>query len=115
MKSLARVLPIIRNHHERWDGGGYPDGLKGEQIPLLARVLQIVDIYDALVTARPYKPAYAPEEALRILDQESAGGWRDPGMVARFRQMHSAGFGEAVRHTASTTSQLELMHDALSA
>jgi putative two-component system response regulator len=115
MKSLARVLPIIRSHHERWDGGGYPDGLKGEQIPLLARVLQVVDIYDALVTVRPYKPAYAPEEALRILDRESAGGWRDPGLVARFRQMHNAGFGEAVRQTASTGSQLELMHDALSA
>jgi putative two-component system response regulator len=59
MKSLAPVLPIIRNHHERWDGSGYPDGLQGEGIPLLARILQVADIYDALITERPYKPAFA--------------------------------------------------------
>src|SRR6202000_1766019 len=55
MRSLANVLPIIRHHHERWDGSGYPDGLKGEEIPLLARILQTADIYDALTTARRYK------------------------------------------------------------
>ena len=51
MKSLGPVLPVIRSHHERWDGSGYPDGLRGEQIPLVARILQIADIYDALTTA----------------------------------------------------------------
>ena len=60
MKSLKPVLPIIRSHHERWDGSGYPDGLAGEEIPLLARILQVADIYDALTTARPYKPAFSP-------------------------------------------------------
>jgi putative two-component system response regulator len=54
VRSLAPVLPIIRNHHERWDGSGYPDGLRGEDIPLLARIIQLTDIYDALTTARPY-------------------------------------------------------------
>src|SRR6185369_16638672 len=53
LKSLAPVLPIIRHHHERWDGSGYPDGLKGEEIPLLARILQVADIYDALASPRP--------------------------------------------------------------
>jgi len=48
LKSMELTLPVVRNHHERWDGGGYPDGLKGEQIPLLARIFQFADIYDAL-------------------------------------------------------------------
>lgn len=84
MKSLAPVLPIIRSHHERWDGSGYPDGLKGEEIPLLARILQVVDIYDALTAVRPYKRTYTEEEALRVLEEESSKGWRDPELVALF-------------------------------
>jgi putative two-component system response regulator len=62
MKSLTPVLPIIRSHHERWDGSGYPDGLKGRDIPLLARVVQLADIYDAL-TSPP-----------RLQDWEEFGG-----------------------------------------
>jgi response regulator RpfG family c-di-GMP phosphodiesterase len=88
MKSLATVLPIIRHHHERWDGLGYPDGLRGEQIPLLARVLQIVDIYDALTSARPYKPAYPADQALAMLQEETDRGWRDPRIVAIFLKLH---------------------------
>jgi len=84
MKSLAPVLPIIRNHHERWDGSGYPDGLAGEDIPLLARILQVVDIYDALVTARPYKSALSHEEALHVIEQEVRAGWRDAELVSLF-------------------------------
>jgi putative two-component system response regulator len=84
MRSLAPVLPIIRHHHEKWDGTGYPDGLKGEQIPLLARILQLADIYDALTTARPYKRAFTPEEALRVMREEAAKGWRDPKLVEIF-------------------------------
>jgi putative two-component system response regulator len=84
LKSLAPVLPIIRSHHERWDGSGYPDGLRGEQIPLLARILQVVDIYDALTTARPYKPAFSHAQALVILDDEARRGWRDPELVQLF-------------------------------
>ncbi len=87
MKSLAPVMPIIRNHHERWDGTGYPDGLRGEGIPLLARILQIADVYDALTTARPYKPAQSSEEALQILDDEVRRGWRDPELVPLFQQV----------------------------
>ena len=84
IKSLAPVLPIIRNHHERWDGSGYPDGLKGEDIPLLARILQLADIYDALTTVRPYKPAFTPEDSMAIIWEETNKGWRDPQLVEVF-------------------------------
>jgi len=87
MRSLSLVLPIIRHHHEKWDGTGYPDGLKGEDIPLLARILQLADIYDALTTARPYKRAFSSEEALQILVDESARGWRDPKLVETFSEV----------------------------
>jgi putative two-component system response regulator len=87
MKSLAPVLPIIRSHHERWDGSGYPDRLSGEHIPLLARILQIADVYDALTTARPYKSALAPEQAFQTLEEEARLGWRDPELVSLFREV----------------------------
>jgi putative two-component system response regulator len=84
MRSLQPVLPIIRNHHERWDGSGYPDGLREEEIPLLARILQIADIYDALTTVRPYKAAVSPEQALATIREEAKRGWRDPNLVEMF-------------------------------
>jgi putative two-component system response regulator len=84
MKSLGPVLPIIRNHHERWDGSGYPDGLERGQTPLLARILQVTDIYDALVTVRPYKIALSHADALQMLEEEVRKGWRDPELVRAF-------------------------------
>ena len=84
MKSLRPVLPIIRNHHERWDGSGYPDGLAGEDIPLNARILQVADIYDALTTERPYKPALSIQEAFAVMEEEVRRGWRDPELVPLF-------------------------------
>jgi cyclic di-GMP phosphodiesterase len=87
MKTLAPVLPIIRSHHERWDGSGYPDGLQGEAIPLLARILQVADIYDALTTARPYKPAFSHPHALEIMIEEARRGWRDPELVPLFAEV----------------------------
>ncbi len=84
MKTLSPVLPIIQSHHERWDGTGYPDRLAGEEIPLLARILQVVDIFDALTTKRSYKAAFTKEQALEILKQEAAKGWRDPELVSLF-------------------------------
>jgi len=87
MKTLAPVLPIIRSHHERWDGTGYPDGLKGEEIPLLARILQVADIYDALTTSRPYKPAFTHDHAVQLMLEEAARGWRDPELVTLFAEV----------------------------
>ncbi len=87
LRSLRSVLPIIRNHHEHWDGRGYPDKLVGQEIPLLARVLQVVDVYDALRTARPYKPARSHEDAAEIMHNEAAGGMWDRELVAEFMEL----------------------------
>ncbi len=78
LRSFSRVLPIIRHHHEKLDGSGYPDGLVGDQIPITARVLQVVDVYDALTTQRPYKPAFPTAKALEVLEAEVRRGWWDP-------------------------------------
>jgi putative two-component system response regulator len=87
LKSLRRVLPIIRSHHEHFDGSGYPDALEGRDIPLLARILQVVDVYDALRTARPYKPALSHEHAaLTMRDEAHAGLW-DQDLVVEFFSM----------------------------
>lgn len=85
LKSFRLVLPIIRHHHEKLDGSGYPDGLKGEEIPLTARILQIVDVYDALTTARPYKKALSSSEALETMEAEVTKGWWDPHIFAEFK------------------------------
>lgn len=85
LRTMRGVVPIIRHHHERWDGSGYPDGLVADQIPFLAQVFQLIDIYDALTSERPYKRAFTSEEAIAILDEEAAKGWRSPDLVARFK------------------------------
>jgi putative two-component system response regulator len=81
LKSFRHVLPIIRHHHEKLDGSGYPDGLKGEEIPLTARILQTVDIYDALATTRPYRKAMSPKEAFAMIQEEVKRGWWDAALV----------------------------------
>jgi putative two-component system response regulator len=96
MKTLAPVLPIIRSHHERWDGSGYPDGLRGEEIPLLARILQVADIYDALTTARPYKPAFSHQHTMELMLEEASRGWRDPELIPLFAQVTQQGEHEAL-------------------
>jgi putative two-component system response regulator len=95
LRSLSDVLPIIRNHHERWDGAGYPDGLRGQGIPLLARVLQLADAYDALTTERPYKPAFPSQTAIEMLEEESRLGWRDPELTATFVKLPFAELASA--------------------
>ena len=94
LKSFRLVLPIIRHHHEKWNGSGYPDGLKGEQIPLTARILQIADIYDALTTERPYRRALPVTEALETMEDEVRKGWWDSLLFSEFRQMLSHTVGE---------------------
>src|SRR5712672_495845 len=87
LKSFRLVLPIIRHHHEKRDGSGYPDGLRGDAIPVTARVLQIVDVYDALTTDRPYKKAFSITDALQTLKQEVANGWWDPHIFDQFERL----------------------------
>ncbi len=87
LRTLRFVLPIIRHHHERQDGSGYPDGLAGEAVPLLAHILQIVDVYDAMTTDRPYRRAMTQEAALQFLQNEAERGWWDRGIVVRFREL----------------------------
>lgn len=87
LKSLRLVLPIIRHHHEHADGSGYPDGLQKNEIPLLARILQVVDVYDALYTARPYKPALTHDQASQTMCQEARQGFWDAELVNEFLDM----------------------------
>ena len=91
LKTLDSVRPIIRHHHERWDGTGYPDRLRGEAIPVEARIMAVVDVWDALVTQRPYKAALSPEEAMKILVREAEAGAWDPEVVARFLELSREG------------------------
>ncbi len=84
LRSLAPVLPMIRWHHEKLDGSGYPDGLKGEQIPIAVRIVTIADIYDALRTRRPYKIAFPQDQALDLIQQEVKAGQLDKDLVQTF-------------------------------
>ncbi|WAL62407.1 response regulator [Thermocoleostomius sinensis] len=86
LRTMRGVIPIIRHHHERWDGTGYPDGLVGNEIPLLAQIFQLVDIYDALTHERPYKRAYSPKESLDLMVQETEKGWRNPNLMEKFAE-----------------------------
>jgi putative two-component system response regulator len=89
LRSLRRVRPIVRHHHERLDGSGYPDGLRGTAVPLLAQIMGIVDVFDALTTPRPYKPALSVARALEELEIEVCRGWRDRELL---QAMVRAGF-----------------------
>jgi putative two-component system response regulator len=84
LRTLDTVRPIIRYHHERLDGSGYPDGLKGEEIPWAARIIAVIDVYDALRTRRPYKEALPHDQAVAILLRETEAGFWDPRVVMAF-------------------------------
>src|SRR5439155_1828867 len=88
------VAPLILSHHERWDGKGYPAGLKGDEIPLGARILSVVDYFDALMSERPYHKAMSLDAAIGLLRQESAKAL-DPRVVATFVDMYAALAAEA--------------------
>jgi len=87
LRSFRHVLPIIRHHHEKQDGSGYPDGLRGEQIPLTARILQVTDIYDALTTDRPYRKALPLHKAFSIMRDEVKRGWWDGFLVDQLEML----------------------------
>jgi putative two-component system response regulator len=87
LRSLRAVLPLVRSHHERMDGGGYPDGLFAASLPLAVRVLAVVDVFDALASPRPYRPALAQATCLQIMQENAAGGGLDPKLVEAFEQV----------------------------
>jgi putative two-component system response regulator len=84
LRTLDNVRPLILYHHERWDGSGYPEGLRGEAIPLGARIMSAVDVYDALHTARPYKNPMTHEASVTVLQQEADSGFWDPRVISSF-------------------------------
>ena len=93
---LDRAKPIVRHHHERWDGSGYPDGLKGEEIPFLTRILSVADCYDAMTSQRPYRAALSRHDALAELENEKARQF-DPAVVQQFSKVITK--GPTVHHT----------------
>jgi putative two-component system response regulator len=84
LRSVREALPLVRWHHERLDGRGYPDGLMGGSIPLLVRILSVADVYDALSSARPYRPALPHAQCLDVLRSDADGGGLDPELVRVF-------------------------------
>ncbi len=102
LKSFRLVLPIIRHHHEKLDGSGYPDGLKGDGIPITARILQIVDVFDALTTERPYKKAFPVAEALQTMKQEVVKGWWDPQIFEQFERLMKSGTAGSLSRSAAS-------------
>ena len=84
LRSFSKVRPIVRHHHERLDGSGYPDGLRSAEVPLLAQIISVVDVFDALTTERPYRSAISRDEGFEMLAAEARKGWRDRALVDAF-------------------------------
>jgi len=103
------VVPIVRHHHENWDGTGYPDGLSGVNIPLGARIMAVVDCYDALTSDRPYRPALSDEEALAIIE-ERKGTMYDPTVTDAFVKVHSEIGAEVIAPGRESSAFHELLH-----
>lgn len=93
---FATGRAVARHHHERWDGTGYPDGLKGDAIPLAARIVSVADVFDALTSKRPYKEAWSSERGIAAIER-GAGGQFDPGVVAIFKDLHAEGEIDRIR------------------
>jgi putative two-component system response regulator len=97
LRSLQAVRPIVRHHHERLDGSGYPDGLRGDDVPLLAQVVGIADTFEALTTPRPYQQAVSPEGAFTVLRQHARCDWKREDLVEAFisvvERLHAGDIG----------------------
>jgi putative two-component system response regulator len=91
LRSLQAVRPIVRHHHERRDGSGYPDGLAGDQIPLLAQIISVVDTYDAVTHSRPYQRTHSPDDAIQLLRTEVELGLREKAIVEAFARIVGSG------------------------
>jgi putative two-component system response regulator len=102
VRSLDAVRGIVRHHHERLDGRGYPDGLTGDETPLLARIVGLVDVFDALTTDRPYRKALTVDVALEIMRSDAKGGWCDTAMLEAFVDALPEGIHARARPERST-------------
>ena len=101
---------VARSHHERWDGKGYPDGLAGEAIPLAARITAVADVYDALISERPYKHAWPARDAIEEI-KRLRGTHMDPAIVAAFVELYDTG----VLGRIDTMMRIEPDHEQLAA
>ena len=105
LRTFADSLPAVRFHHERLDGSGYPLGLRGDEVPRLAQILAVADVYDALTATRHYRAAIAPTEAVEVLRDEAARGLHDPQLVETFiSQIASQGEGHPAARSECETS-----------
>ena len=102
VRSLEAVRPIVRHHHERLDGRGYPDGLAGDRIPLLAQIVSIVDVFDALTTERPYRKALPAATAFQMMSDDARGGWCRQDLLTAFIGLQQARQSPIERRIAST-------------
>jgi len=91
LRSLQTVRPIVRHHHERLDGSGYPDGLQGDRIPLLAQIIGVIDVYDAMTTPRAYQQPRPAHEAVAVLRAHVRRGWRGEDLVEAFIDLVHSG------------------------
>jgi putative two-component system response regulator len=109
LRALRPVRPIVRSHHERLDGSGYPDGLRGNDIPLLAQIMGIVDVYDALTTNRQYRAALSEEIACAALAEDARRGWRSRTLVEEFVSMAStSSFRALIRRATDLPHHLDI-------
>jgi putative two-component system response regulator len=113
LRSLKLVRPIVRSHHERLDGSGYPDGLRGDAVPLSAQIVGIVDTFDAITTTRPYRPARSFDQGRDELLKDARAGRLNPELVIEFLRLIDAGVAgrsEAEHNNASIRSDSQPLH-----
>ena len=113
VRSLERVRPIVRSHHEREDGRGYPDGLSGGKIPLLAQIVGVVDVFDALTTCRPYRKAMTTQIAYEIMLADASSGWCPVDLVVMFIDLHRTANGSVLAKTTLQPALVPLRYASL--
>ena len=110
LATMRELIPLVRWHHERLDGTGYPDRISGDEIPLLVRILSVCDVYDSLASQRPYRPALAHEDCLAIMHDSAAGGGLDADLVARFERLGDVPAGSRIMSEAEHSPTLAASH-----
>jgi putative two-component system response regulator len=110
LRSIRSVTPLIRWHHERCDGKGYPDGLDARTIPLMVRILSVADVFDSLASRRPYRAAIPHDECLEVLRNDAAKGGLDPELVRVFCKVMEAGIPSQVPTRARSARRKQAPH-----